>query len=313
MSRTPTWPASNYVDPAVLDRERALVFPHHWQLAARQGQLEGPNTYCATEVAGEPVVVTRDAVGTLHALSNVCRHRAGPVSTGCGARKSLTCAYHGWTYSLDGHLLRWPEIELAANELPGLSLPTYEVAEWEGLIFVRLGPGGPSLAEWLGEMAAEVPAYGIGSMRFERRMAYDLACNWKVYAENFLEPYHLPLVHPELTAQTDYANYRVELRAWHSRQFGPTKPGGATAAAGDSGAAWYFLFPNVILNCSFGLASTNLIVPTGSTTCRVICDFFVRPDADLSATEAGIAFSDRVQQEDIGICEAVQRGLQSRS
>lgn len=308
-----TWPATNYHDPAIHARERALLFPHHWQLAGRRDQLPAPNTYYAIEVAGEPVVLTRDGSGKVRALSNVCRHRAGPVSTGCGTRKSLTCAYHGWTYGLDGSLMRWPEMELAANDLAGLSLPDFEVGEWEGLIFVRLESGGPSLQEWLGEMAAEVPAYQLGAMEYHHTDTYELACNWKVYVESFLEPYHLPLVHHELYAQTDYANYKIELRKWHSRQIGPSRDGASISATGATEAAWYFLFPNVILNCSFGLASTNLVLPTGPTTCKVVCDFLTPPNADPSTVDAGIAFSDRIQREDIGICEAVQRGLESRS
>ena len=62
-------------------------------------------------MAGEPVVVTRDKAGTLRAFSNVCRHRAGPITQGAGCKRVLNCAYHRWTYTLGGRLIGTPEID----------------------------------------------------------------------------------------------------------------------------------------------------------------------------------------------------------
>ena len=314
----PTLPASNYTDPAVFAHEWHALFPNTWQFVARRDELpQTPGSYLATTVLDEPVLLVRDAGGALLAMSNVCRHRAGPVAIGSGVRHSFSCAYHGWTYSLEGGLRACPEFEVAEIPAAQRQLPRYEAVEWGPWVFVRLG-GGIAFDEWLGEMIEETEAYRLAELRFERRMSYALHCNWKVYIENYLEPYHLPVVHPALHRMTDYQRYQVECRQWHVRQIGPPRPSSESSeiplgGSGSESAAWYWAFPNFILNCSFGLVSTNLVIPTGPSSCDLVCDFFVPPDADPAAIEEAIALSHAIQLEDVTICEAVQRGLESAS
>src|SRR5271167_1032338 len=111
-----------YTDPAVFTLEKERIFRRTWQLVGALsqpcGEFQGvqrtiaePETFFTFDVAGEPVVVTRDKSGTLRAFSNVCRHRAGPIAQGSGCRQVLQCAYHGWTYTLDGRLSGTPEID----------------------------------------------------------------------------------------------------------------------------------------------------------------------------------------------------------
>src|SRR5204862_6169528 len=109
LSLARTLPSSWYVDPQRLEVERERVFGRSWQLVGHTEQARLPGDYFTCQVAGEPLVVTRAEDGALHAFSNVCRHRAGPVARGSGHRKSLMCGYHGWGYGLDGRLLTTPE------------------------------------------------------------------------------------------------------------------------------------------------------------------------------------------------------------
>lgn len=111
LARAGTLPSSWYRDPAVLDRELVRVFARTWQLVARTAELGEPGAYVAGVVGREPIVVCRGEDGALRAFSNVCRHRAGPVAHGTGVRRSFQCAYHGWTYGLDGRLLTTPEFD----------------------------------------------------------------------------------------------------------------------------------------------------------------------------------------------------------
>jgi choline monooxygenase len=108
-----------YTDPAILDIEKARIFRRTWQLVGTLSQdcgevnglkrtISAPETFFTAEVVGEPVVVVRDKQGTLRAFSNVCRHRAGPIAVGSGCKNVLRCAYHGWTYTLDGRLIGTP-------------------------------------------------------------------------------------------------------------------------------------------------------------------------------------------------------------
>ncbi len=147
-------------------------------------------------------------------------------------------------------------------------------------------------------------------MEFVRSDAYDIACNWKVYVDNFLEGYHLPYVHPGLSKVLDYRVYSTELFPWQSLQHSPLKAN--DGIYGDGEAFYYFVYPNVMLNIMPGRLQVNRVLPAGPDRCRVEFDYYYAPD---SAARARIGrdreFSDEIQQEDIAICEAVQRGLAS--
>jgi choline monooxygenase len=105
-----TLPAFAYTDAAILAAEQERIFRRSWEPIGNAADVAAPGSFLTAEVAGAPIVVTRDAGGVLHGFFNVCRHRAGPVAVGKGARKSLTCRYHGWTYALDGRLVTTPEL-----------------------------------------------------------------------------------------------------------------------------------------------------------------------------------------------------------
>jgi len=312
-----TAPSNWYTDPAHLEWERAHLFPRTWQLVARRTELPPDHGGFPVECLGEPVVLTRDRE-EFRALSNVCRHRAGPVCREPVGMTRLVCGYHGWSYDLAGKLCHAPELDLADIDAAQQQLPGYDIAAWEQWLFVRLKSEGPSFIDWLGDIVEEVAPYGISMMGFHRRMTYTIACNWKVYIENFLEPYHLPLVHPSLSKLVDYGRYTVTPRRWHSVQVGPPNleghdPMPLATDDSDEGARWYWAFPNFILNCSFGMVSTNLVLPLGVDKCEVICDFFLHEDQDPVEAEQLVKYSHEVQLEDVAICEAVQRGLASRS
>src|SRR4029453_5054773 len=93
LSRAATLPADWYSDPAVLGLEQRRVFAGSWQLVGHTGQVGRRGQYFPVRVGGEPVLVVRGEDDVVRALSNVCRHRAGPVATGIGQRKVLTCGY----------------------------------------------------------------------------------------------------------------------------------------------------------------------------------------------------------------------------
>jgi choline monooxygenase len=264
------------------------------------------------QVGHVPVIVVRGQDGVLRGFVNVCRHRAGPLAlcNGKGAR-ALHCKYHGWTYTLEGQLRSAPEMQGAADfNVEEIRLPPVRVHEWQGLVYVALDDSVPSFEQVYGGIAARITPIDLSAMRYLRRDSYEIACNWKVYVDNFLEGYHLPHVHPGLSKVLDYRAYDTELFDWYSLQSSPLR--NSAAIYGDGEAFYYFVYPNVMLNIMPGRLQTNRIVPLGPDRCRVEFDYYYAQDA---AAQAHIAadqeFSDEVQQEDIDICEAVQRGLAS--
>ena len=298
-----------YVDPGLHAFERDAVFARSWQLAARAEQVAAPGDHAVAAIGGVPLVIVRDDDGELRALHNVCRHRAGPLVTcdGKGAR-ALTCKYHGWTYSLDGALRGAPEMGRAREfDIASIRLPQVHVAQWRGLVFAAFGDV-PPFDSFVAGIDARLPA--DPSLAFAQRKSYDIACDWKVYVDNFLEGYHLPQVHPRLNALLDYRSYATELAPWFVLQSSPLDRG--NALYGDGEALYYWLYPNTMLNVLPGRMQTNRVLPSGAGRCRVEFDFFYS-SADRTDRAGDAAFSDLVQKEDIAICEAVQRGLASGS
>jgi choline monooxygenase len=307
-----------YIDASVLADEQRGVFGRTWQLAGRAEQVAEAGQYFTATIADEPVLVVRGADGVLRAMSNVCRHRAGPVAHGEGKRPVLQCGYHGWTYSLDGRLARTPEFEGVEDfDRANCALPPFRVDVWNELVFVNLDPASESLADFLGDLVAEMPRHDYGGFQLAKRKVWELDCNWKVYVDNYLEGYHIPIVHPGLFRELDYANYRTETRRRYSIQFAPTRRNAVSAgrirtAGGDDQVRYFWIFPNLMLNVYPDNFSTNLIVPLSHGRTATIFDWYFKdPEASKAQLDDTVIFSDEIQLEDIGICEAVQRGLRS--
>ena len=324
ITRASTIPARLYNDPVYLELERDRVFARTWQLVGRTDQLTTAGDFLTAEIGNDSIVVVRDGE-TLRGFHNVCLHRAGPVAQGCGRRQTLQCRYHGWTYRLDGSLLRAPEMEGVARFSPeDMSLRSVAVSTWGPLVFVNVDRTAPPLEEVLEDIPARVAPWHCEQMQFVTSRSWDIACNWKVYVDNYLEGYHLPVVHPGLHKELDYDQYVVEPRRYFSIQHAPLRPvhGGATdrtydPAKTDVGEAVYvWMFPNVMLNVYLGQMQTNVVIPLAHDRTRVVFDWYAStPPADDTAMAAWtrlMAFSDEIQREDIDICEAVQRNLRSR-
>jgi choline monooxygenase len=156
-------------------------------------------------------------------------------------------------------------------------------------------------------------------MRFAERKDWYVDCNWKVYVDNYLEGYHIPIVHPSLNREIDYSKYRTETDRYYSIQHSPLKKATASRIrmSGDSSsdeAQFFWIFPNLMLNVYPDNYSTNLIIPVGPERTLTVFEWYFmdpeKPDVQAKLQET-IEFSDEIQLEDIRICEAVQRGLRS--
>ena len=314
-----TLPASWYTDGEVFEQEKFQIFSRTWQLAGTTGQVAAPGDYFTATIGDEPLVVARGEDGTLRAFSNVCRHRAGPVAEGRGNRKLLQCSYHGWTYRLDGRLLGTPDFEGPECFVDQAGdLPQFQVDTWGPLIFVKIEQGGPSLMDFLGDLPSRIQGSGWNEMEPAARKDWFVTCNWKVYVDNYLEGYHIPIVHPSLYREIDYSQYRTETRRYYSIQHSPIRRTGSRIAvdpaAAENEAQYFWIFPNLMLNFYPDNFSTNLIVPLEpGRTLTVFEWYFRRPDLaeTQQAVKRTVEFSDEIQLEDITVCESVQRGLRS--
>ena len=314
----------------MLEAEKERIFARTWQLVAHVDDLARVGDFLPVEIIDEPLLLTHPADGGLRGFYNVCRHRAAQVVTSRGNRRSLQCGYHGWVYGLDGRLQTAREMEGTEDfALDDFCLRPIQVDTLGPFVFANLDPDAPRLADWIGGIPDEIAAagYDLASMRKVERRDYVIECNWKVYVDNYLEGYHLPIAHPGLFKELEYDAYRVETFRYHSKQHAPIrelKPGEVIGRdrrylrepGAEENALYYWLFPNTMLNIYQDNLSTNVILPLGPDRTLTIFEwYFAEPGtgAGWESMQQTIAFSDEIQREDIVICEQVQRGLRSRS
>src|SRR6202022_1120713 len=173
-----------YIDPSILEIEKAKIFRRTWQFVGTLSQpcgevngvkrtLADPETFFTAEVAGEPIVVTRDNKGTLRAFSNVCRHRAGPIAQGSGCKNVLRCGYHGWTYTLDGRLIGTPDVEgVEFFDRSTMGMVALRLETWEQFIFVNFDPDAGALSDYLGDIPGQGRGFRFPGLKFGERRDY---------------------------------------------------------------------------------------------------------------------------------------------
>jgi choline monooxygenase len=322
LSEALTIPAAWYTDPRIADLESQKVLSKTWQMVGRVDQVERRGQFVTSSVAGEPIVVVRGNDGILRGFYNVCRHHAAAVVTEpCGQASMLHCPYHGWNYGLDGSLKGMPEFEGVKNfERQNNGLVPVRTEIWEKFIFVNLDPTAESLTNYFGGLVKRVAPLGVTKLHYFDSRTYDIACNWKVFVDNYLDGgYHVPHLHKGLNSVLDYKQYTIENEDRYCLQSSPmvsSEEDAATGATRKGDRAWYFWqYPNLMINCYEGYMDTNLVIPIDADHCRVIFDFYFGDISEASReyNEMSVATGARVQDEDLDICEAVQRGLRSRA
>jgi choline monooxygenase len=322
LERAHTIPSCWYHDADIEALERRAVFGASWLCAGRLDQAAPPGSFFTIDLAGEPVLVVRGDDGVLRAFYNVCRHRAACVMNEPQGRATrLRCRYHGWTYDLRGRLRGTPEWEGVADfRRQDEGLAPMAVDTWGPLVWVHMGDNPPPLKDFLAPLPERMASAGLERMHCVERRTYDLACNWKVFVDNYLDGgYHINTVHPGLADVLDYSQYRTEVGDWTAVQSGPLRPARGEALVGNVRAgiaSYWWAFPNFMMNHYAGVMDTNVVLPLAPGRCRVLIDLYF---SDVEGEQAqrfiadSIAVAHQIQLEDVGVCEQVQRGLASRS
>lgn len=346
VERATTLVPEAYTSSEFFELEQENVFARSWIAVGYTSHLQEPRRALVTSVAGRSVIVLRDEEGELQAFHNVCRHRGTKLLDDGRRRLSsrIRCPYHSWTYDLRGTCVGTPLFEgsdipedqqavFDMSEVKGFDRADYgllpvSVDSWGFLVFVNLDPRAAPLARQLGDLPDRFSDYRLDEWQVVREKPYRVSANYKLAAENFMECYHLPWVHPELVKVSRVEN--------HFRWQGPglytgmcttpisenTDEGGwqglpplrgldpEDAASG----RFVLLFPNTAVSILPNHAFVIRAIPVGpadtleETTILCHPESLASPDADegLDRLES---FWDLVNAQDIEIVERVQLGV----
>jgi Rieske 2Fe-2S family protein len=335
-SLLPTLPGHYYTDPALFAAEQERVFAAMWFCAVRGSDLTGAGSFRTVAVAGESVLITRNATGSARAFLNVCRHRGAQLCASAegSVKRTFRCRYHAWAYDLDGKLVAAPNlVKMPDIDRVEYGLRPVQVREWLGYVWICLAPSPPSFAESVQAAVVErlgsldaLSRYGIEDLAVGRRIRYDVAANWKLIIENFMECYHCSTIHPELVhVLPEFAGgYAAQYYVGHGAEFGPDiegftvdgSPGlPALAEAPDRRYFAITIKPQVFVNLVPDHVIIHRMFPVSAGRTIVECDWLYLPavvasGADLSRS---VELFDRVNRQDFEACEACQPGMASRA
>lgn len=336
---------SDYTDGARLQAEMSAVFRRAWVPAAPVEALSSAGKVAALDLAGEPLVLTRDEHGVVRALRNVCVHRGAQiVRTPRSSVRTLRCPYHGFEYGLDGALARRPAEQSFANSAKvacdeRARLGEFECESFGGWWWVRLERGGAPLQSVLGvELLDELENYPLSELRVLVEREFEAAFDWKVGVEAFLEPLHVPTIHTRSAHPlVDYRGMAARELGDHSRMALPFRVPRAYEADGPLGELAqragvslfpalntvqrqahlvYFVFPCLILMLFPNHLLALRFLPLGVGRCSVRWELRALPASSTSAQEWLDSLApgyERLIEEDLDNLPWIQRGLASPS
>ena len=334
-----TLPGRSYTDPGIFAAEQERIFETQWTAAARAADLAAPGSFRTVSVGRESVVLLRDRDGALRAFLNVCRHRGARLCTAESGqvKRALQCPYHAWTYGLDGSLVAAPNLTRMADiDRTAYGLAPVRLREWLGYAWVCLADDPPSfedtvidaVAQRLGGKA-DIGAWDVGSLTVGRRVTYDVAANWKLIVENFMECYHCATIHPELTeVLPEFADgYAAQYYVGHGAEFGAGIEGftvdgspGLDKIPGlgaDHDRRYYAITvpPQVFINLVPDHVIFHRMYPVAADRTVIDCDWLYVEELVASGRDVShsVELFHRVNQQDFDACERCQLTMSSRA
>ena len=304
-----TLPWRWYTDDAHFERERRLILRTGWHHVGPIDRLAAAGITTLT-LAGMSIIVVADGHGAVRAFPNVCRHRGAElVGDGSERRGRLTCRYHGWSWNDDGSLRAAPSAALEPGD-PCWALDQLPIATWGPMLFVKPSHAGPDFDSVMGPLMAEVGArVDVDTLVPMESEAYDVRSNWKVWVENFNECYHCAVAHPEFTKLV-HTNKRYEVE-----RLGTYAVGHRVRLRADPEQMYYFAYawPTLALGISPDGGSLGVIAirPEAADSMTYLRQLYQPAGAEHRPLLAD--FNEDLVQQDIDLCEMVQRGLASEA
>tara|TARA_Y100000588_G_scaffold207344_1_gene221137 strand:- start:40 stop:1152 length:1113 start_codon:yes stop_codon:yes gene_type:complete len=316
-------PGRYYFDPEIYKQEQEKIFYRTWQYVCHISRLESPGSFFVRDIGDQSVVVIRGKDSKIRAFHNVCQHRAHRLLEGNGSVSSaIVCPYHRWTYELTGELRQALHSE-EVKDFPKseICLSAVRAEPFCGFVFINLDPDAEPLMTDLGEFESEVLELSplVGELKMGDERTIHLAANWKNSVENYSECYHCPNQHPSLAqGSLDMESYQITVhKKYHSHASrGVGDATGYKKAQDRDGEAREFgswlLWPNWAVEVyPGGYLNVFYHLPTGPEETVQICEWYFPTSEPTKEQREVIDFINVVRDEDIPLCETVQRGLHS--
>ena len=217
----PEVPASRYFDPAFAELERDHLWSKTWLFAGLATDLPAAGSYLLFEKLDRSVILSRGKDGEIRAFHNVCRHRASALLLEPkGKAMRFVCPYHAWGYDLEGKLKSVPDQhDFACLDKSERGLIPVRCEMWRGMIFINFDDAAQPLAEFMAPAAPETDGYPLEKLVVKDHFFVPMETNWKTAYHNFLEIYHVAIVHAKsLAPYLDSQSFVVALyEGGHSR------------------------------------------------------------------------------------------------
>jgi choline monooxygenase len=310
-----TPPSSWYTDKEIYDLEIRNIFKQNWIAIASDSLLTEQGSYISGKLVDQPFVIVKNK--ELRAFYNVCRHHASTIVKGTGKLNELVCPYHGWTFNLEGNLTKCTQMKgIKDFSIKNNGLNKIGLSNYEKILFLNLNPPIESTLNLITKpLADKLKAFNYDpafkDMGFVCRKEYTINCNWKVFVDNYCDGgYHVPYGHKDLCSNFDMKSYNIEVYGKCSIQT-VLASWSKTERLGD--AVYCFIYPNLMINRYGPWLDLNIVFPLSVDTCVVVIEWFVEKGCldRREFIEESIKASDKVNLEDIELCENVMNGLRS--
>lgn len=330
------WTVHNSVYTAgAFELEQEKIFRRRWVFVCHESEVKQPGQYVTRSVAGDPLIIVRTDDGAVKALHNVCRHRGSLVAIDeRGTTPRFQCPYHHWTYGTDGALIGVPGENAYTHcrfDKSELGLLQARCETLSGLVFVCLDDGAPLLTDYVGPDLAAILSRPLDDLAYEvfHRETWVMKANWKIFAENQRDGYHVPFVHSTFLAKGSPpqpyhlfpGGHALQLVTWDSRAVDAetwAETSKFPLPGFEPGEGWLVnIFPDFLV-----MARSNVVEIMSQTPLnheeslfevRVLGVAGDNVEQRASRERSWEVWLQTQQPEDRLIMEAQQRGLVSRS
>lgn len=331
-------PAAHYYDPERYNAEQKGIWERTWIYAGRSRDLPAM-TLRRISIAGQSLILVKDREGAIRCFHNTCPHRGSELCASAErtlASNLITCPYHQWSYRLTGELAAMPNVAVTEDfKKSDHSLFPVHTAEWNGFVFVCLADSPPAFST-VPDLGLKVfDNWPMADLVRGHTLESEVACNWKIFWENYNECLHCPGVHPSLCDMVPV--YRTGVMAYEEapdwtpgkpQPEGNLKPGARSwtmngapcgpefprLSAAERLAGYHFvtLLPSMFIVAHVDYVRAVSLTPLGPERTAITVEWlFPRATLEAPGFDLGnvVDFATQVIREDGEACEMNQRGV----